>query len=398
MDPVPADEAPKEESPDEGVDGAQEGSTEQSAEAPPVPAGEELPPGMLWGGLALLLLVVVGLAFGFVRRGRTPDLIADEDGAEAEVTAAPAPALAAPAPVGLVDRLRERMGKTRAALQGRLDELFGRVADHEALLEELEEVLLVADVGVATTARLIEALRAALRSGTTEPDALRSVLRTEMARVLDEVSAPLGPLPASRPWVILVVGVNGSGKTTTIGKLAARLRRDGKKVLLAAGDTFRAAAGEQLAIWAKRADVEIVRQPEGADPGAVVYQALDAALASDVDVVIVDTAGRLQTRRPLMEQLQKVRRVIDRKVPGAPHETLLVLDGTMGQNALSQAERFHEATPLTGVVVTKLDGTARGGMILTVAAEMKLPVKLIGIGEQMDLRDFEAAAFVDALA
>ena len=197
----------------------------------------------------------------------------------------------------------------------------------------------------------------------------------------------------------MVVGVNGSGKTTTIGKLAARYHREGKKVLLAAADTYRAAAADQLAVWAERAEVDLSRMDEGADPGAVVYQTMERALAQGYDVVIIDTAGRLQTRKPLMDELSKLRRVVTKHVEDGPHETLLVLDGTMGQNGLSQAALFNEAAPLTGVVVTKLDGTAKGGMVLTIAAEMSLPVKLIGMGEGMDdLRDFDPAAFVDVLA
>ena len=198
--------------------------------------------------------------------------------------------------------------------------------------------------------------------------------------------------------MILVVGVNGSGKTTTIGKLAHRYREQGKRVMLAAGDTYRAAAAEQLQVWAERTGADFARLDEGADPGAVVFQALERAESGGHDVVIIDTAGRLQTRKPLMEQLSKVRRVIQKRVPSGPHETLLVLDGTMGQNGMSQATLFHEATPLTGVVVTKLDGTAKGGMVLAIASELKLPVKLVGLGEQAaDLRDFEPEAFVEAL-
>jgi fused signal recognition particle receptor len=213
------------------------------------------------------------------------------------------------------------------------------------------------------------------------------------------VAAPLGPRPTEGPWVILVVGVNGSGKTTTIGKLAAKLKSEGLRVLLAAADTYRAAAAEQLTIWAERAEVGIVSHEPGSDPGAVVYDALVAAKARDIDVVIIDTAGRLQTRKPLMEQLSKVCRVIKKQIPEGPHETLLVVDGTMGQNALSQTALFNEATPLTGVIVTKLDGTAKGGMIVAIASEMRLPVKLIGLGEQIgDLREFEAEAFVEVLA
>jgi fused signal recognition particle receptor len=198
--------------------------------------------------------------------------------------------------------------------------------------------------------------------------------------------------------VFLVVGVNGSGKTTTIGKLASRLVGEGHKVLLAAADTYRAAAADQLGIWAQRAGADLVRHDEGADPGAVTYDAMQAAVARKVDVVLVDTAGRLQTRKPLMDQLAKIRRVIQKVVPDGPHGTLLVIDGTMGQNAMSQARQFNDVTPLTGVAVTKLDGTAKGGVLLAVADEMKLPIQLIGVGEQVaDLRDFEPEAFVDAV-
>jgi len=223
-------------------------------------------------------------------------------------------------------------------------------------------------------------------------------LKDQIRALLEGVVGTLTQ-PEERPWVIMMVGVNGSGKTTTIGKLAARLVSEGRSVLLAAADTYRAAAAEQLQVWAERAGADILRYPEGSDPGAVAHDALDSAIAKGHDVVIVDTAGRLQTRKPLMQQLSKIRRVIAKKVPTGPHETLLVLDGTIGQNALSQAVRFNEATPLTGVVVTKLDGTAKGGMLLSIAAELQLPVKLIGIGEQIDdLRDFDAESFVEALA
>jgi fused signal recognition particle receptor len=307
----------------------------------------------------------------------------------------PAPPVAEETVVG---RLRQALARSREALQGRLDPLFSRSTGNEALFEDLETTLLSADVGIATTTRLVERLRAEVASGKSEGDHLRHVLREEMRALLERGERSLAA-PATRPWVILVVGVNGSGKTTSIGKLAANLRREGKRVLLAAADTFRAAAIEQLTIWAERAEVDIVAHQEGADPGAVVYDALQAAIARGHDVVIIDTAGRLQTKKPLMEELSKVRRVVDKVVPGGPHETLLVVDGTMGQNALSQAKLFNEATPLTGVVVTKLDGTAKGGMVVTLAAEVGIPVKLIGIGEMIeDLRPFDPAAFVEALA
>jgi len=299
--------------------------------------------------------------------------------------------------VGIFDRFREALGKTRNALQGRLDTIFGREID-DALFEDLEEALLSADVGVQTTERVIARVREAAKSGDSDPNALRAAMKGEMRAILDGVDSSWSR-PAAGPWVILVVGVNGSGKTTTIGKLAARLKRSGKTVLLAAADTYRAAAAEQLTVWAERADVEIVAHKEGADPGAVVYDAMSAATSKNIDVVIIDTAGRLQTQKPLMQQLSKIRRVIQKRVEDGPHETLLVLDGTIGQNGLSQAQKFNDATPLTGVAITKLDGTAKGGMVLTVAAEMALPVKLVGIGEQVDdLKDFDAAAFVDALA
>lgn len=296
---------------------------------------------------------------------------------------------------GLVHRLRERLGKSRAVLQERFDRLFGRPVD-DTLFDSLEEALLTADVGVSTTERIVGRVREQA-SRDAEPAALRAAMQAEMLAILGALDPEMKP-STGKPWVLLVVGVNGSGKTTTIGKLAARFQREGKKVMLAAADTFRAAAADQLKIWAERSGADIVAMEPGADPGAVVYDALAAARARGHDVVIIDTAGRLQTARPLMEQLAKIRRVIAKQVPDGPHETLLVLDGTMGQNALSQAQLFDEATPLTGVVVTKLDGTAKGGMILTIASEMNVPIKLIGIGEGVDdLRDFEPSAFVEAL-
>lgn len=298
----------------------------------------------------------------------------------------------------LTARLIDRLGKSRSALKDRFDVLFGRSVVDEEMMEELEEILLTSDVGMPTTERILDRLRGKIKEGVEDPSALQGELRSIVLEMLQGVEAPLGPPPKEGLWVILVVGVNGSGKTTTIGKLANRFQAEGKKVMLAAGDTYRAAAAEQLQVWAERSGAAIVRQDSGADPGAVIYAALESALSKKMDVVIIDTAGRLQTKKPLMEQLRKINRVIAKHVPDGPHETLLVLDGTMGQNGLSQAKLFHEATPLTGAAVTKLDGTAKGGMVLTLSSELTLPVKLIGIGEQMeDLRDFEAQAFVDAL-
>ena len=300
-------------------------------------------------------------------------------------------------PVGLVARLRQTLGRSRAALQERFDKIFGRPID-ESLFTDLEEALLVADVGMPTTNMLIDQLRQLVKKGETDSAALRVALKEQIRAILAPMDSSM-PVPKERPFVILVVGVNGSGKTTTIGKLASKFADDGLSVLLAAGDTYRAAASEQLKIWADRAGADFVSHESGADPGAVVYDALEAARSRGRDVVIVDTAGRLQTRRPLMEQLSKIRRVIRKLVPSGPHETLLVVDGTVGQNALSQTKIFNEVTPLTGVVVTKLDGTAKGGMILTISAELQIPVKFIGIGEKLDdLRPFEADAFVEVLA
>ncbi len=331
------------------------------------------------GGIAVAVLIVV--VFVVLARRRAPKAIVDRRAPPREGQG------------GIFDAL----SRTRNALSGRLDSVFGRSKVDDELFEELEEALLIADVGLPTTDLLLTPLRERARTETLVATDLRQALVSEVHALLANQDPTLTK-PESGPWVVLVVGVNGSGKTTTIGKLAGRLVKQGKKVMLAAGDTYRAAAAEQLEVWADRSGADLVRGDEGADPGAVIYSALESALAKGHDVVIIDTAGRLQTRKPLMDQLSKVRRVIERLVPGAPHETLLVLDGTMGQNGLSQARLFHDATPLTGAVVTKLDGTAKGGMILALAAEMALSVKLVGVGEAIDdLQDFEPVAYADAL-
>lgn len=330
-------------------------------------------------GGTLLAVVATLVLFGALR-GRPPGATA--------LSGQPAP---------LANPFTAALARTTAAFRDRLDGLFGGRPIDDGTLDELESLLLGADVGVTTTQRILDRIREVARTDPT-PSALRAALREEMRKIL-ATGDPSLHRPASGPWVILVVGVNGSGKTTTIGKLAARFGQQGLRVLMAAADTFRAAAIEQLTVWSERASCEIVAQQEGSDPGAVVYDALSKAVANGHDVVIIDTAGRLQTKKPLMDQLSKIRRVIEKVVPGAPHETLLVLDGTIGQNALSQAKLFHEATPLTGVVVTKLDGTAKGGMVLTLAQELSLPVKLVGLGEKVeDLRDFDAPSFIEALA
>ncbi|MGQ9532632.1 MAG: signal recognition particle-docking protein FtsY [Desulfotomaculales bacterium] len=299
--------------------------------------------------------------------------------------------------MGFLSRLRNGLARTRQSLMGRLEALVGRAARmDEEWLEELEAVLIQADMGAATAASLVEELRRAVGSRPAGPAEVK-------ARLRERLLARLGPDGRTvnldgQPAVVLVVGVNGTGKTTTVAKLAHLWRRDGKRVLVAAADTFRAAGIEQLEIWARRAGVEVVKQREGADPAAVVFDAVQAARARRADVVIVDTAGRLHTKRNLMEELAKIRRVVAREAPGAPHEVLLVLDATTGQNAVSQARLFLDAAGVTGIVLTKLDGTARGGIVVAIQEQLGIPVKFIGVGEDLeDLQPFDPARFVEAL-
>lgn len=288
------------------------------------------------------------------------------------------------------------LARTRAAFAESLARLVGGGALDEDALEALEETLIGADVGVGAATRITEALRSAAKEAGEGAD-LRLLLRSELRRRIGETS-PIAAAPPSGPLAILVVGVNGSGKTTTIGKLAARYKREGKTVMLAAGDTFRAGAIEQLKVWGERTGVPVVAHQEGGDPAAVIFDALQSARAKSVDIVICDTAGRLQAQKPLMDELGKVVRVMGKALPGAPHEVLIVLDGTIGQNAMSQARVFKEVVGVTGVALTKLDGTARGGVVVAVREELGLPVKLVGLGEGIDdLRDFDPDAFVDAL-
>jgi len=354
-------------------------------------------PALVGGGVALTLLAVLLVSFVTGRRRieQRPEIAPPPPAVETPaILPEPKPTPPAAARPGIAALLFDALGRSRDTLRAGLDRVFGRPLD-PAAMEMLEESLLRADVGVPTTARLLERVEEASRANA-GTGGLESTLRREMVAILGRVDRPF--VAPDGLWVLLVVGVNGSGKTTTIGKLAARLRAEGRRVMLAAADTFRAAAAEQLAIWAERAGAGIVRLEEGADPGAVAFRAVERARAEGYDVVIVDTAGRLQTRKPLMEQLSKIRRVLDKAHPGAPHETLLVLDATIGQNALSQAKLFHEATPITGAVITKLDGTAKGGMVLAIASEMGVPVVLVGLGEKVDdLREFDAPAFVDGL-
>lgn len=299
--------------------------------------------------------------------------------------------------MGFLSRLKNGLARTRQSLMGRLEALAGRAARmDEEWLEELEAVLIQADMGAATAASLVEELRRAVGSRPAGPAELKARLRERLLARLgpDGRTVNLGGQPA----VVLVVGVNGTGKTTTVAKLAHLWRQDGKRVLVAAADTFRAAGIEQLEIWARRAGVEVVKQREGADPAAVAFDAVQAARARRADVVIVDTAGRLHTKKNLMEELAKIRRVVGREVPGAPHEVLLVLDATTGQNAVNQARLFLDAAGVTGIVLTKLDGTARGGIVVAIQEQLGIPVKFIGVGEDLeDLQPFDPARFVEAL-
>lgn len=301
--------------------------------------------------------------------------------------------------MGFFDRLKKGLTKTRENFTHSIERLIIGYADiDDDLIDELEETLLMADVGVKTTEMLIASVRKGIRNKDIQtPDDLIPFLEKEIVRILDrgESDTPMADCP---PTVILVVGTNGVGKTTTIGKLSAYYHNQGKSVLLAAADTFRAAAIEQLEVWGKRADVQVIKHGEGSDPAAVVFDALQAAKARRAELVIVDTAGRLQTKSNLMQELEKIYRVIGREVPGAPHETLLVLDAGTGQNAISQAELFSQAAPVTGVVLTKLDGTAKGGVTIGITAQLNIPIKWIGVGEGIDdLRPFHAGDFVNAL-
>ena len=299
---------------------------------------------------------------------------------------------------GLGQRLRAGLQRSRDFLGGELAAVFqpDRPID-EALYTELEEVLVAADLGAALAADFTNRAREEVMFGTvTRAEQLRPLLRKFLAETLAPAAQPV--TLAHRPSIILMLGVNGSGKTTTCAKLAAMLRAEGREVVLAAADTFRAAAIEQLETWGARVGVEVIRQAAGSDPAAVVFDAVKAATARSVDALIVDTAGRLHTKSNLMSELTKLRRVVERQLPGAPHESLLVVDAPTGQNGLAQARQFHEAVPLTGIVLTKLDGTAKGGIVVRIVRELKLPIKLVGVGEKVeDLQPFDPAAFVDAL-
>jgi fused signal recognition particle receptor len=334
---------------------------------------------------------------------RALEEVAEKEAQEARERAAEAEARRQREQAEAGKTLLEGLSKTRGGFMSRLNAIFGeRQAVSGEVLGELEEVLFSADIGVKTASRLIQAAREDLgRRESTQPDRLKQAIREEIERIVTPASSDQAA-PAAKPRVWMIVGVNGAGKTTTIGKLAAHEAANGRKVVLGAADTFRAAATEQLAVWAQRAGVEIVRGSEGSDPASVAHEAVRRGIETGADLVIIDTAGRLHTKLPLMEELKKVKRVLEKVRPGgpplAPDEVLLVLDSTNGQNAIAQARQFHEALGVTGIALTKLDGTAKGGVVIGISEELHIPVRYIGIGEAVgDLRPFDPHAFVDAL-
>lgn len=341
-------------------------------------------------GLIGLLIVVAAV---LIRRRR---MIAVAR-AKALLASTPAhAALVSPVADGVAARFFSGLARSREALARGLARAFGGSTPDAEWMSTIEDALIGADVGVRTASEIAIALRDRVGPSGTVAQA-RALLRDELLSRLGE-PRPIASPPAEGPLAILVVGVNGSGKTTTIGKLAARYKGQGRKVLIAAGDTFRAGAIEQIKVWGERAGAPVIAHQEGADPAAVIFDGLQAARARGCDVVICDTAGRLQAQKALMDELGRVVRVMNKALPGAPHEVLLVLDATIGQNALSQARVFKDVVGVTGVVLTKLDGTARGGVVVAVSREMGLPVKLVGLGEKIDdLRDFDPISFVDAL-
>ncbi len=340
---------------------------------------------LLLGPIALAVAGVIGFAW---RSGRRSAAATPDREVAAPVAAAIEPPKAA--------RMRDRLGLTRESLVGRIGQLFGGRSVDAQLLDELEELLFEADLGVQTADSLLAKVRSDALGG--DAEAVKAVLRDAILEKLRRVEPAAGLAAVGSPHVILVLGVNGAGKTTSIGKLAARYRASGRSVILGAGDTFRAAAIEQLEAWGERAGCEVIAGPSGGDPSAVAFDTVKAAVARGIDVAIIDTAGRLQTKRPLMEELGKMVRVIGKGLADAPHEVLLVLDATTGQNAISQARLFAEVAGVTGLVLTKLDGTAKGGVLIGLADALGIPVKFVGVGEATeDLRDFSADEFVEAL-
>jgi len=301
---------------------------------------------------------------------------------------------------GLFSRLHERLAKTRTSILNRVDDLFlGKKEIDAELLDELEEILITADIGVNTTQDLLDDIRSKVsRKELRDSQALKIALKEKILTFFAGYDEAAMYLPTKDPLVIMVVGVNGVGKTTTIGKIASKFAGSGKRVLLVAADTFRAAAIDQLKIWGERVGAEVIAKVQGADPSSVIYDALDYAATKPFDVIIVDTAGRLHTKVNLMEELKKIKRVINKKMEGAPHEIMLILDATTGQNSISQARLFNEAVGLTGLTMTKLDGTAKGGIVVHISHDFNIPIRYIGIGEKLeDLRDFDPSEFIEAL-
>ena len=363
-------------------------------------------------GMCIALLLVLAVRYALLwhsLRGDRP--ISDPDAVEtvpvespsprpsaASVSAEPVPTAVEAPETPVLERLRGRLSKTQDQLLGRLDRVFaGRSSRSADVLEEIEEVLLGADLGVKTSDDLLRQVQEEMGRRALDAGELRGVLRGRIEEMLLRGAEGREPA-ATKPSVIMVIGVNGVGKTTTIGKLASYLKGEGDKVMLVAADTFRAAAIEQLEIWSERVGAELIKHKPDSDPSAVVFDAMRAARAREIDHVLVDTAGRLHTKKNLMEELKKVKRIMEREFEGAPHEVLLVLDATTGQNAIHQARMFHEALGVTGIVLTKLDGTAKGGVIVGITHELGLPVRYIGIGEQVeDLRVFDAGLFLEAI-
>jgi fused signal recognition particle receptor len=303
-------------------------------------------------------------------------------------------------PRGLFASLKQKLSKTRATLSSGIgDILLGKKAIDDDLLEQLEDQLLMADVGVQATQKIThEITQAASRVALKDSESLLSILKHSMVDILTPSDAPLSIDRQHKPFVILMVGVNGAGKTTTVGKLAQKFKDQGFRIMLAAGDTFRAAAVEQLQAWGQRLDIPVISQGQGADAASVIFDALKSAQAKNIDILIADTAGRLHTQNNLMDELEKIKRVMSKIDPSAPHETMLVLDAGTGQNALSQASNFKQSIGVTGITLSKLDGTAKGGMIFSVSEQLQLPIRYIGVGESVDdLREFDGKEFVDAL-
>ncbi len=362
------------------------------------------------GCYAVVTLLLLFLAWRMIRRRIRPrkkaevekrdeDIAADSTPAEMPTVAEPEVATVEVPALSFFERMKAGLSKTQSALLGRVDALFSSSSAVDAdFLEELEEILITADFGMKTTQLLLNAFKQRVADEKTEGAAqLRIILKEEVLRLMTLNVAPLD-IERDGPFVLLVIGVNGVGKTTTIGKLAQQYTQQGKKVILGAADTFRAAAADQLSVWGERAGVTVIRHEEGSDPAAVAFDSVKAAVARNADILILDTAGRLHNKVNLMEEMKKIHRVMGREIPQAPHETLLVLDATTGQNALVQARLFKEAVGITGIAITKLDGTAKGGMAVAIGAELNLPVRFIGIGEGIDdLRPFDPEMFVDAL-